>query len=250
MSIVYNPRARDWDHIKSVDGTFADKFTATFAYNPSAGYDNYEFVSSDELVLSFSGGDISVPTDQAALDQLHAEVLSLLNISTPDGSSSVADAFSIAEITNDSIRLSINWTNLINAGYSNLDVADINYNPEGIANPLLQDTDGVPIPTFLSVVDIIFEPQLNSVQDSVQESGSRSINIFFDGPGLNIPNADSTEAALDTLANELSIFRDFDAYVEIADSIVGVTEIGENFITVDLDLTAIYNSGVNDGDEL
>ena len=74
MIIDYSPRDRDIDIIRSVDGTFADKFQAPFSYNPSAGFDDAEFISGNEINLNFAGGDILVPTDQADFDSLYAEL--------------------------------------------------------------------------------------------------------------------------------------------------------------------------------
>ena len=51
LTIDYSPRDRDIDIIRSVDGTFADKFQATFSYNPSAGFDDAEFISGNEINL-------------------------------------------------------------------------------------------------------------------------------------------------------------------------------------------------------
>ena len=120
---------------------------------------------------------------------------------------------------------------------------------EGIEDPLLQNADGVLFRVLLHL--LIFNLQPTPVIDTVQEATGNSIDIIFNGPGLNIPNETANvDVALETLANELSIFKDSDSSEEIVDSIVGVTEIGADYIKVDLDLTAIYNSGVVDGDEL
>ena len=54
------------------------------------------------------------------------KLLTIFEIYTPTGSSSVADAINAVVVTNDSI-LSINWTNLINGGWVHGDVLDVIY---------------------------------------------------------------------------------------------------------------------------
>ena len=126
------------------------------------------------------------------------------------------------------------------------DVLDVIYDAGIVENPLLQNSDGGSIPSFTAFIDLNLQP----TPDRIEEASGNSINLFFNGPGLKVPETANAEVALETLASELTIFKDSHSSVEIANAILGVTEIGDDYIKLDLDLTAIYNSGISNGDDI